>query len=131
MQFHASHNVRIACESAPRELSNEARNSKIAFPIPPLPEQHRIVAKIQELFTKLDAGINALHKAQSQLKQYRQSVLKAAFDGKTDRSVAGRDIRTKIEPASVLLERILKERREKWATEQLKQMRAKGENTQR
>ena len=52
------------------------------IPLSPLPEQHRIVAKIEELFTKLDAGINELHKAQSQLKRYRQSVLKAAFEGK-------------------------------------------------
>ena len=52
------------------------------IPLPPLPEQHRIVAKIEELFTKLDIGINELHKAQSQLKRYRQSVLKAAFEGK-------------------------------------------------
>ena len=50
--------------------------------LPPLPEQHRIVAKIEELFTKLDAGIDALHKVQAQLKRYRQSVLKAAFEGK-------------------------------------------------
>lgn len=55
---------------------------KVPIPLPPLPEQHRIVAKIEELFTKLDAGINELHKAQSQLKRYRQSVLKAAFEGK-------------------------------------------------
>ena len=52
------------------------------IPLPPLLEQHRVVAKIEELFTKLDAGINELHKAQSQLKRYRQSVLKAAFEGK-------------------------------------------------
>ena len=55
---------------------------KVPIPLPPLPEQHRLVAKIKELFTKLDAGINELHKAQSQLKRYRQSVLKAAFEGK-------------------------------------------------
>ena len=54
----------------------------VEIPLPPLPEQHRIVAKIEGLFTKLDAGINELHKAQSQLKRYRQSVLKAAFEGK-------------------------------------------------
>ena len=54
----------------------------MSVPIPPLPEQHRIVSKIEELFTKLDAGINELHNAQSQLKRYRQSVLKAAFEGK-------------------------------------------------
>lgn len=52
------------------------------IPLPPLPEQHRIVTKIEELFTKLDAGINALYKVQAQLKRYRQSVLKAAFEGK-------------------------------------------------
>ena len=51
----------------------------VEIPLPPLPEQHRIVAKIEELFTKLDAGINELHKAQSQLKRYRQSVLKGCF----------------------------------------------------
>ena len=59
---------------------NQLRTFEI--PMPPLSEQHRIVAKIEELFTKLDAGINELHKAQSQLKRYRQSVLKAAFEGK-------------------------------------------------
>ncbi len=55
---------------------------RVLLPLPSLPEQHRIVAKIEELFTKLDAGINALHKVQAQLKRYRQSVLKAAFEGK-------------------------------------------------
>ena len=54
----------------------------VEIPLPPLPEQHRIVAKIEELFTKLDGGIDELHKAQSQLNRYRQSVLKAAFEGK-------------------------------------------------
>ena len=98
---------------------------KAQIPLPPLPEQHRIVAKIEELFTKLDAGINELHKAQSQLKQYRQSVLKAAFEGKLTEAWRA-EHQDKIEPASVLLERILKERREKWEAEQLKQMQAKG-----
>ena len=103
-----------------------SRNFK-PFPIiiPPLPEQHRIVAKIEELFTKLDAGINELHKAQSQLKRYRQSVLKAAFEGKLTEAWRA-EHQDKIEPASVLLERILKERREKWEAEQLEQMKAKG-----
>lgn len=52
------------------------------FPIPPLPEQHRIVAKIEELFSSLDKGIEALKTAQQQLKVYRQAVLKWAFEGK-------------------------------------------------
>ena len=50
--------------------------------IPPLNEQRRIVAKIEELFTKLDAGVEALERAQQLLKRYRQSVLKAAVEGK-------------------------------------------------
>ena len=69
------------------------------IPLPPLPEQHRIVAKIEELFTKLDAGIDALHKVQSQLKRYRQSVLKAAFEGKLTEAWRA-EHRDEIEPAS-------------------------------
>ena len=52
------------------------------FPIPPLNEQHRIVAKIKELFSELDKGVESLKSAQVQLKVYRQAVLKHAFEGK-------------------------------------------------
>jgi type I restriction enzyme S subunit len=52
------------------------------FPLPPLPEQHRIVAKIEELFSDLDKGIESLKTAQQQLRTYRKSVLKWAFEGK-------------------------------------------------
>lgn len=50
------------------------------FAIPPIPEQHRIVKKIEELFTDLDKGIEYLKTAQQQLKVYRQAVLKWAFE---------------------------------------------------
>jgi|CXWL01.1.fsa_nt_gi type I restriction enzyme S subunit len=50
--------------------------------LPPLKEQHRIVAKIEELFSELDKGIENLKTAQSQLKVYRQALLKHAFEGK-------------------------------------------------
>ena len=56
--------------------------SKLRIPLPPLAEQQRIVAKIEELFSSLDKGIESLKSAQQQLKVYRQSVLKAAFSGK-------------------------------------------------
>lgn len=52
------------------------------FPIPPLPEQLAIVSKIEELFSELDNGKQQLLAAQQQLKVYRQSLLKAAFEGK-------------------------------------------------
>jgi type I restriction enzyme, S subunit len=50
--------------------------------LPPLEEQHRIVAKIDELFSKLDKGIENLKTAQLQLKVYRQALLKHASAGK-------------------------------------------------
>ena len=52
------------------------------FPLPPIPEQHRIVAKIEELFSELDKGVESLKTAQEQLKIYRQAVLQRAFAGK-------------------------------------------------
>ena len=56
--------------------------SEYPIKLPPLPEQHRIVAKIEELFSSLDKGIETLQTAQQQLKIYRQAVLKWAFEGK-------------------------------------------------
>ena len=50
--------------------------------LPPPSEQHRIVAKIEELFSELDKGVENLEKAREQLKVYRQAVLKHAFEGK-------------------------------------------------
>lgn len=52
------------------------------FPIPPLNEQNRIVTKIEALFSEIDNGIDSLSKAKFQLEQYRQSLLKSAFEGK-------------------------------------------------
>ncbi len=95
------------------------------FSLPPLPEQQRIVAKIEELFTKLDAGVDALRKARAQLGRYRQAVLKAAVTGKlTERWREAH--RGELEPAADLLARILEERRAKWERDQLAKMQAAG-----
>ena len=45
------------------------------IPLAPLPEQHRIVSKIEELFTKLDAGVRNLKKIQKEIKRYRHCLL--------------------------------------------------------
>jgi len=70
-------------------ISEGVAHTTIYFPeakafhicIPPYDKQKRIVAKIEELFSHIDAGIEALKKAKQLLKQYRQSVLKAAVTG--------------------------------------------------
>ena len=49
------------------------------IPVPSLPEQQRIVSRIEELFSQLDAGVETLKKAKAQLAVYRQAVLKEAF----------------------------------------------------
>jgi type I restriction enzyme S subunit len=59
------------------------------IPLPPLPEQHRIVAKIEELFSELDKGVEALKTTQQQLKVYRQAVLKGAFDDLKEQKEVG------------------------------------------
>ena len=74
------------------------------FPIPPLNEQQRIVAKIEELFFELDKGVESLKTARAKLNVYRQSVLKHAFEGK----LTAQDPND--EPASELLKRIAAEK---------------------
>lgn len=56
------------------------------IPLPPLSEQRRIVARIEELFSRLDAGVAALRDAKAQLQRYRQSVLAAAVTGQLTKS---------------------------------------------
>lgn len=55
---------------------------EIPFPLPPLPEQHRIVAKLDMLFGHLDALKTRLDRIPQLLKAFRQSVLTQAVTGK-------------------------------------------------
>lgn len=100
-----------------------------AYPVnvPPLPEQHRIVAEIERHFSLLDAGTAHLRRVQTNLRRYRASVLQDACAGRlvpTEAQQAraeGRDY----EPADRLLARILAERRARWETDQLAKMEAR------
>lgn len=55
---------------------------ELRIPVPTIPEQERIVARIEELFSQLDAGVETLKKTKAQLAVYRQAVLKEAFEGR-------------------------------------------------
>lgn len=86
-----------------------------SFPLalPPVAEQHRIVAKIEELFSELDQGVASLKTAREQLKVYRQSLLKNAFEGKLTAAwrAAHRD---QLETATALQQRIAHERQTRY-----------------
>ena len=90
------------------------------IPLAPLAEQRRIVDVIEAQFTRLDAAVEALRRVQANLKRYRASVLKAACEGRlvpTEAELAAQEGRA-YEPASVLLARILAERRTQWEAQE-------------
>lgn len=53
---------------------------QIPVPAPPISEQQRIVSRIEELFSQLDASVAELKTAKKRLGVYRQAVLKEAFE---------------------------------------------------
>ena len=57
----------------------QAAMKQIPIPAPPLSEQERIVARIEEMFSQLDASVAELKMAKERLKAYQQAVLKEAF----------------------------------------------------
>ncbi len=90
------------------------------FPLPPIAEQHRIVAEIEKQLTRLDASVAALRRARVNLKRYRASVLKDACEGRlvpTEASLARAEGR-EYEHAGQLLQCILKERRARWESQE-------------
>jgi type I restriction enzyme S subunit len=85
----------------------------LGFPLPPIDEQHRIVAKIEELFSELDKGVESLKTALEKLKLYRQSLLKHAFEGKLTEQWR-KENPDKLESPDELLVRIQREREERY-----------------
>lgn len=96
--------------------------------IPPAAEQTRIVAKLEELLSDLDAGVAELKAAQKKLQQYRQSLLKAAVEGALTASwrETQRTTNAPFETGAELLERILRERRGRWEEKQLAKFKEQG-----
>ena len=101
---------------------------EIELPLPPAAEQTRIVEKLEELLSDLDAGVAELKAAQKKLAQYRQSLLKAAVEGAltADWRSARRVANEEAETGAQLLARILTERRSRWETRQLAKFQSQG-----
>jgi type I restriction enzyme S subunit len=89
------------------------RFRQLDVPVAPLNEQRRIVAKLEELLSELDAGVESLKTAREQLKVYRQALLKHAFEGKLTAAWRSQNA-DRLESANALLERILREREVRW-----------------
>ena len=95
------------------------------FGLPPHNEQRRIVAKIEELFSELDKGIESLKAARAKLNIYRQAVLKHAFEGKLT-AQCREENKGKLETPEQLLARIKQEREARYE-QQLQEWEAAGE----
>ena len=99
------------------------------FPVAPDDEQHRLVEAIESYLTRLDDAVATLERVQRNLKRYRASVLKAAVEGQlvpTEAELARKEDRD-YEPATVLLERILRERKHRFIEDAAEKGRAKAE----
>ena len=119
-----SRNGRFPVCGSTRASLNIGAIRDLLVPIAPLPEQHRIVEKIEELFSDLDAGVASLERAKANLKRYRASVLKSAVEGRLTEE--WRKEHPQAEDGEMLLDRILRERREKWEKDQLQKFKEKG-----
>jgi type I restriction enzyme, S subunit len=105
------------------KLTNAAMK-QLPLVVAPTAEQTRIVAKLEELFSDLDAGVAELKAAKKKLGQYRQSLLKAAVEGAL--TADWRQHNPPTETGAQLLERILTERRSRWEARQLAKFKEQG-----
>jgi len=92
----------------------------------PFGEQKRVVDKLEELLSDLDAGVAALKRARISLQRYRAAALKAAVEGRLTEK--WRAARPHVEPTEKVLERILAERRKRWEDGQLAKYAERGQS---
>lgn len=83
---------------------NGTKLRNFVVPVPPLAEQHRIVAEVERRFSVVEKLEGVVETGLERAEKLRQAILKRAFEGK----LVPQDPND--EPASVLLERIRAER---------------------
>ena len=96
--------------------------------LPPPDEQRYIVETVHSYFTRLDNVAATLERVRRNLRRYRASILKAAVEGRlvpTEAALAYAQ-RRDYEPAPVLLQRILAERRQRWEERELARFKTAG-----
>lgn len=100
----------------------------VSVELPPEREQQRIADALDSYCSRLDAATTTLERAQTRLKAYRASVLKAAVEGRLVPTEAelSRAEKRDYEPADVLLKRILAERRRRWEKAEFARLKAGG-----
>ncbi|MGV8088100.1 MAG: restriction endonuclease subunit S [Methanomicrobiales archaeon] len=82
--------------------------ANLSIPLPPLSEQHRIVARVEALLSQINAARDRLNRVPLVMKRFRQAVLAAACSGRL--TEGWREEHPVVEPAAILLENIIKKR---------------------
>ena len=116
--------INLQLSGTTRKRITGKKLKRTLFPLPPLAEQNRIVDKIDELFSSIEAGERAIARARTALTRYRKAVLKAAVTGELTADWRAENPPT--ETADTLLTRILKARYAAWEKAELEKMDAKG-----
>jgi type I restriction enzyme S subunit len=115
--FHAMRNLNLGAldtsTAIPGLNKNDIYNQQI--PLPPVPEQKRIVAKVEELLGRVNAVRERLAKVKEILKRFRQSVLAAALSGSLTEDWRKRH--SAIMPAEVSIREIFSLREKQWEIE--------------
>ena len=107
----------IAQHAVNQSSLNQKKITSLEVPLRSVGEQDEIVAELEKQFSRLDEAVANLQRVKANLKRYKASVLKAAVEGRlveTEATLARREGRT-YETGEQLLQRILEERRAKWA----------------
>jgi len=93
------------------------------IPLPPLAEQHRIVARVEALLSQVNAARDRLNRVPLIMKRFRQAVLAAACSGRL--TEGWREEHPEVTPAANAIELLLKMREELWRSREKEIIRKK------